>query len=126
MQVAQLRSLHTTLWRMLSSGTRWQEGFMYDGAKLQRGGVKLDAVMLLIQGCMPQVQRKMMNLADWSGQQQSHASRATRQRRDRGDLPEKVGGQACNLTLSDYILGCSGTSSGGLRRTQFATVIQYR
>jgi len=111
---------------MLSSGTRWQEGFMYDGAKLQRGGVKLDVVMLLIQGCMPQVQRKMMNLADWSGQQQSHASHATRQRRDRGNLPEKVGGLACNLTLSDYILGCSGTSSGGLRRTQFATVIQYR
>jgi len=54
---------------------------MYDGAKLLRGGVKLDVVMLLIQGCMPQVQRKMMNLADWSGQQQSHASHATRQRR---------------------------------------------
>jgi len=37
--------------------------------------------MLIIQGCMAQVQRKMINLADWSGQQQSHASHATRQRR---------------------------------------------
>lgn len=51
----------TVLWRVVSSATRWQLSFMYDGAKVQRGGIKQDAVQVLSQGCMPQVERPVLN-----------------------------------------------------------------
>jgi len=33
-----------------------------------------------------------------------------------GGLPEEVDWQVCSLTLADYFPGCTGTTSGGLRR----------
>ena len=55
------RVVATVLWRVVSSATRWQLSFMYDGAKVQRGGIKQDAVQVLSQGCMPQVERPVLN-----------------------------------------------------------------
>lgn len=51
---AQVVSTVTVLWRVVSSATRWQLSFMYDGAKVQRGGIKQDAVQVLSQGRMLQ------------------------------------------------------------------------